>query len=342
MRVTSVAEGVAAVLRLHVERTDDVAEALRHFLATYGPISVDIEMVVQREPGRHEHRRPVHRVRLQDVLGDEVLRDRPVRVEALLSELADGGHVVDQGVEPHVRHESLVERHRDAPREPALRARDAEVLERLAQHREHLVPIPLRPHEVRLRLERGEQALLILPHLEEVVLLLDEVGNGPVVGTLAVDELLLGVEALAARAVQAAVAAEVDVAGVVDLLEDRLHGPHVIGVGRADEAVVGEVRLLPRAAEDPADLVGVRLRTFARGGRGLGDLVAVLVSPGQEVRVVPALAPEARERVADQHRVRGAEVRLGVHVVEGRRDVDSSGRVGRHEVTRGASASGSV
>ena len=90
----------------------------------------------------------------------------------------------------------------------------------------------------------------------------------------------------------------------------------VVGVGGADEAVVGEARGLPGGAEDGADPVGVGLRLFARGGRRLGDLVAVLVGAGQEVRVVAALPVEARERVADEDRVRGAEVRLGVDVVE--------------------------
>ena len=73
----------------------------------------------------------------------------------------------------------------------------------------------------------------------------------------------------------------------------------MIGVGRADEAVVLETARLPGVTERVADPIGVRLRRLARGFRRLRDLVAVLVGAGQEEGLRAALAMEARDRVAD-------------------------------------------
>src|SRR2546428_8414308 len=61
---------------------------------------------------------------------------------------------------------------------------------------------------------------LVLRHLEEVVLLFDPLEHRLVVGALAVDDLLLRVEALAAEAVVAAVLAEIDLTGVPERLEN--------------------------------------------------------------------------------------------------------------------------
>ena len=127
-----------------------------------------------------------------------------------------------------------------------------------------------------------------------------------VVGALAVHDLLLGVEALAAVAVPAAVLAEVDLACVVELLEDGLDHRLVARLGGADEVVVGDTEPPPRLAEGAGDLVGVRLRRHARGGRRLGDPVPVLVGAGEEVHAVAAQAPVAAHRVRHDGRVRVA------------------------------------
>ena len=107
------------------------------------------------------------------------------------------------------------------------------------------------------------------------------------IGALAVDQLLLGVEALAAGAVQAAVAAEVDVAIGVHAAEALLHGADVIVVGGTDEVVVAEAAGVPGVAEDATEAVRIGTRALAGGGGGGGDLVAVLVGAGDEERLVP-------------------------------------------------------
>ena len=154
------------------------------------------------------------------------------------------------------------------------------------------------------------------------------------IGAEPVDELALLVEAFAAEAVEAAVAAEVDVAFRVDVGQDLLHEGHVVGIGGADEVVVAKPRRVPRGPEDAAHAVGVLARRDARGGRRLGDLVAVLVGAGEDEGRPAAGAPEAGEHVGDERHVGVAEVRLGVDVEERRREVERLARHGPSGIRR--------
>src|SRR5262249_56450322 len=83
----------------------------------------------------------------------------------------DGAHVAEERVEPDVGHEAIVEGQVDAPVEPALRPRDAEVADRLAQQREHFATVAVRRDALGLRLVQRGPALLVLLHAKEGVLL---------------------------------------------------------------------------------------------------------------------------------------------------------------------------
>ena len=73
-----VAHLVDAVLVGKVEGIDDVADRLRHLLAPVEQEAVGIDPLLQRHAGRHQERRPVHRVKADDVLADDVHIGRPV------------------------------------------------------------------------------------------------------------------------------------------------------------------------------------------------------------------------------------------------------------------------
>src|SRR5581483_6690822 len=129
--------------------------------------------------------------------------------------------------------------------------------ERLAQKRQHLGAIALRPDEIGFGLNRVDQRLLILAHAKKIIFLADEIGHGLVIGALAVHQLFFRVKALTAVAVKAAVLAEVDFAGVVDFLQHLAHVVLMIAVGGADEMIVGDAAAIPGGAEKRADAVGV-------------------------------------------------------------------------------------
>ena len=171
----------------------------------------------------HQHRGPVHRVLAEDVLADEVVVGGPVAVEAgAVVGIADRGAVVDQRVEPHVRDVALVPRQRDAPRDR--RAADREVEQALLDQPEHLVALARGLHRLGMLGVVREEAVLVAREAEEVVLLGDVLDDRAVDrAALAVVELVLLVVELAAHAVEALVAVELDVAAVVDPLEELLH-----------------------------------------------------------------------------------------------------------------------
>lgn len=156
---------------------------------------------------------------------------------------------------------------------------------------------------------------------EEVVLLLDLVGHGAVDRAEAAVELALGVELLAADAVQAAVGALVDVAGAVARSPEAPDAGTVAFFGAgADEVVERQVQRRAQAEEQPGVArheVG-RRHAFALGG--LDVLEAVLVGAGQEPDIVAPQPPVARERVGDDVLERMADMRLGVDVRDGRGD----------------------
>ena len=315
-----------AVLVRELEGLDHVADGLRHLPAPDRPVAVDVQTPVQRDARGVEHGRPVDAVRLEDVLTDQMLgvASRPELLVERTLRIAQRGDVVDQGVEPDIRDVLVVEGQRYAPLQPRLGPADREIQERFAQEAQHLVPIALRLDEARIVLEVLDQPLLVLRHLEEVVLLLDEGERRLMVRTLAVDDLLLGVEALAAVAVPAAVLAEVDLARVVELLENGLHDDSVARLGRADEVVVGDAEALPGLSERQGVGVGVRLgRHAGRGGR-LGHLVAVLVGAGQEIDAVTAQATVAAHGVGHDGRTRVPQMRPRVDIVDRRRQVESA------------------
>ena len=92
-------------------------------------------------------------------------------------------------------------------------------------------------------------------------------------------------------------------------------------LGRADVVVVGEAHAVPQRAELRGDLVGELLRWDASGGGGALDLLAVLVGAGEEEGVVAEQAVTAREHVGNDGRVRMADVRPRVDVVDRRGEV---------------------
>src|SRR4051794_39750106 len=213
-----------------------------------------------------------------------------------------------------------VPRDLDAPAQR--RACERHVDQALLDERQRLVVAVLRAHPLGAVGVELLEPLLEGRELEEVVLLLlpdqrDLVDRAAV----ALEDLLLGLEVRAARAVPALVLALVDVAVVVDLLQHVLDRRHVLGIRRADEEVVGGADLLRHVAE--ADRVAVA--ELARGdalalGRDRHGLT-VLVGPREEEHVLSALAHVAGQDVRRDRRVRVPQMGLRVHVVDRGRDV---------------------
>ena len=283
-----------------------------------------VDLLGQGHTHAHQHGGPDDGVEPDDLLADEVDVRGPELVVVVVGVVhkAQGGGVVEEGVHPDIDHMAGVEVHRHAPGEAG--AGDAEVLQaRVDEVVDHLMDAALGLQEVGV----GQQipdGLGVLGEAEEVGLLLG-VGDLPAaVGALAVLQLALGPEALAGGAVLALVAALVDVAVVVHFLEDFLHGGHVIGVGGADKAVVGNIHQLPQVQH--AALAGDDIVHKLLGGDAglLGlvlDFLAVLVGAGEEHHVIAPHALIAGHGVGGHGAVGVADMELIGRVVNGGGDI---------------------
>ncbi len=139
---------------------------------------------------------------------------------------------------------------------------------------------------------------------------------------LAVDELVLGLELLAADAVEAGVDVLVDIPVVIDALEELTDERLVPVIRSADvEVRLGADRSGQRAPH-LADAVDVLLRFEALLLGDPVDLRRVLVHAREQERVVASLAVMPDENVGGDRRVRVPEVRRRVHVVDRRRQVE--------------------
>ena len=301
-----------------------VALRLRHLLALGEQEAVAEHGVRDGQPRRHEHSRPDHAVEARDILADEVVLHGPAGFElafAGLVAVTDAGEVREQRVGPHVGNMPLVKRHGHAPVERG--TADGEVFQAALHERDDLVAAGFRTDEVGVLVVELKQRLLELGQLEEPVLL----AAGLLHRALAVgaDELAvlvllevgLGVVGFLVHAVPALVAALVAVALVVEVLPELLHGAGVARLSRAHKIGVGDVEKIPHVAEGRLHGVAPFLRRHAlRSGR-VGNLLAMLVHAGDERHVVAVHALVTRNRVGRDGGVRRAQVRGGIHVVNG-------------------------
>ena len=259
-----------------------------------------------------------------DLLAHDVVVGGPVLIKVVVAVVlqAQRRAVVEQGVHPHIHHMAGVEVHGDAPLEAG--AGNAQILQtRLDEVVHHLVDAGAGLQEVGV-LQQVLHLIGVLAQTEEVGLLLGIVYLAAAVGALAVHQLALRPEALAGGAVLALIGALIDIAVVIHLLEDALHGGAVIVVGGADEPVVGDVHQLPQVADAPLavhDAVDEGLGGHTGLLRLCLDLLAVLIGAGEEHDVIALQALVAGDGVGGHGAVAVADVQLVRRIVDGRRDI---------------------
>ena len=123
----------------------------------------------------HEHGRPNDAVEADDVLAHDVELRRPAIGQLGtgligVDTVADGRHVVEQRVEPHVGHVALVERNLDAP--VKARAAHRKIVEAALDKATHLVHAERGLDKVGMLVIELEQLVLEGGKLKEVGLLL--------------------------------------------------------------------------------------------------------------------------------------------------------------------------
>ena len=106
-----------------------------------------------------------------------------------------------------------------------------------------------------------------------------------------------------------------------------LHAALMPWLGGADVVVVGEAHAVPQAAKFARHLRRKLLRSFAGLGRRPLNLLSMLVGTGQKQHVEAAHALPSRHRIRRHRRVRVAQMRPGIHVVDRRGEVKRRFRI---------------
>ena len=94
-------------------------------------------------------------------------------------------------------------------------------------------------------------------------------------------------------------------------------------LGRPDEIVVGDVQHRQNVAELLCRPIGEHRRRQTSLLRRSLDLLAVLIRAGQEEDVVTHQAMRACDRIGHHRRIRVAEMRFRVDVIDRRADVEA-------------------
>mmetsp|Transcript_24212 Transcript_24212/g.76168 ORF Transcript_24212/g.76168 Transcript_24212/m.76168 type:complete len:457 (-) Transcript_24212:168-1538(-) len=316
-----------SAVRVH-ERlgVDDVAQGLAHLHPVLGEEAVPVDSPGEGQAGGHEHPRPVHCVEAEDVLADHVHRGGPparggVLQGGLLALGDERGEVPEESVEPHVDGLRGVGGHRNPPLHR--RARDAEVPHAVLHPPQHLVAAVARAHKVGIVLEELLDLGLVVGELEEEVILLAEVALLLVDGAeVALEQVSVDLVLLAPHAVEPLVLGAVDVALVHHALEELQDEFLVLGLCGANVAVVLDVQLGPERLVQVLHAIAVLLGGLAIALRSLGDLLPVLVGPGDECDLLAIKPLEARNRIRSDGGVRAAHVRRSIDVEKRRGDVE--------------------
>ena len=313
--------------RVHAEhvyqivRVKHISLGLAHLAIALQEPRMTEYLLRQRQIQRHQENGPIDRMETDNIFSDQMQIRRPLLLEQVaglsVALVADAGDIVGQRVQPYVYHVLRVEVYRDAPFERGtgyaqiLQTRKQEVVH-------HLILSGNRLNEFRMLVDMVNQTVSVFAHTEEISLFLGRLHLAATVRTLAVHQLGLGPEGLAGSTVHTLVSTFVDIALVIQLLENLLYLLLMVIIGGADEFIIGSVHQIP----DPLNLTGHIVHEFLRSNACLLslqlDLLTVLVGSGLEKYVVALESAETGNGVRQYDLIGVANVGLAGCVGNGR------------------------
>ena len=224
--------------------------------------------------------------------------------------IADAGDIVAECVKPHIDNMAGCEIYRNAPCEGA--SGDAQILQSGQQEVvHHLVLAGYGLDELRVRVDVLDQAVGVFLHLEEVSVFLGLMHFAAADGAiLLIHYLGRCVERLALSAVHSLIITKIDIALVVQLLEDLLYLALMVFICCADEAVVGSVDEVPESLDLSCHFVYEFLGSLAGCRRSGLDLLTVLVTAGLEMHVIAVRFLVSCDAVSQNDLIRISDMRL--------------------------------
>ena len=132
-----------------------------------------------------------------------------------------------------------------------------------------------------------DQAVRILLHLKEIGVFLGLVHFTAAYRTVvSIHDLRSSIECLALSAVQAVVLSQINIALIIELLEDLLYLALMILIRCADKAVIGSVHKVPQPLDLTGYIVDKFLGRLARNRSSGLDLLTMLITSCLEVYVI--------------------------------------------------------
>ena len=238
---------------------------------------------------------------------------------------AHGAEISSQRVKPDVKNVRLFARNGNAPTNR--RAGNAEITESAFDEAENLIAARFWLDEFRMLGVPMEQRLLKRGKLEEIICLGDSFRGASTVGTI-FPSLYVHVSVVV-DAVLPGIVAGVDESVFTAQFEEPLDGMRVLQIRSANEFVAGNAEFVPEGfplGSHFRDEFGFR---DARFFRGAFDIHTVFVGAGSHHHVITAHAFIAADGVADDGRIRVANVRQAVRVVDRRGQIEL-GLIGWH------------
>src|SRR3989344_4339083 len=315
-------ERVDTVLVGDKQGVDNIAERFAHLLACQGDHSVAEYLPREREPGRKEHRLKHRRLLTQIIFARKVRHWPPLFEHRFVFGPPDRREIRDKRIEPNIHDVRIVARYGNPPREFLFRARNAEILETSLDESGYLVKARSRHDEIWMRFVVLQERILVFREPEKVVLLLTsldlKVGGER---ALAVNELRIGLFKLAPDAVLHLVVGFVDIARSLRAAPHLLRGRLVLRVSRPQKDVMRD----REAAGEGVKLLRIKVNEcFWHLMRLLGafrNLRAVLISAYIEKNLIAARAKCAHEAIGLDKLERVTQVRVSIHIREGRGEV---------------------
>ena len=249
---------------------------------------------------RHQEDRPVYRMETDNVLSDQMKIRRP-ELPVLLAAvsvgvIAETGDIVGQCVQPYIYDMLVIKVYRNSPFEGCsgyteiLKPRKQEVVH-------HLILSGYRLNKFRMFIDVFNQSRRIFAHSEEICLLLCPCDRPSAVRALAVHQLGIRPEGLARRTVPSLIMSLVDIALLIELLENLLDLSDVIRICRADEFVVGGIHQIPDPVNLSCHVIYILLRRTSLLLGLVLNLLAVLVRTGLKIYLISLHPAESRNTV---------------------------------------------
>ena len=166
-----------------------------------------------------------------------------------------------------------------------------------------------------------DQPVRIFAHTEEIRLLLGRLHLSAAIRTLAVHQLGLCPERLARRAVQSFIGSLVDIALIIQALEDLLHLPLVIRIRGADELIIRNIQQIAQSPDRPCHLVYKLLGCNTCLSCLQFNLLSVLVRTCLEKDIVPFLSLKPTDAVRQHDLIIVADMRLAGCIGDSRREI---------------------